>query len=156
MNGPDGRLCTKCGSELSKTAPITSASKSAERDYAGFWVRLAAAIVDSIVFQAALFVVIFINPGLSILLALTVQFLYSVSFIEENGQTLGKRLMKIRVVDEHGNPPSLRQALVRETLGKILSAICLFLGFLTMITNKEKRGWHDKISGTYVVYDDLR
>jgi uncharacterized RDD family membrane protein YckC len=42
----------------------------------------------------------------------------------------------------------------RETIGKVLSMMVFGLGLLAIPFNKEKRGWHDRMFGTWVVFDD--
>jgi uncharacterized RDD family membrane protein YckC len=77
-------------------------------------------------------------------------FLYCFIFLATRGQTPGKRLLRVRVVSWYGEPPSLPRALVR-TLGYLLSAGILWLGFFWIGFDREKRGLHDWIAGTYVV-----
>ena len=42
-------------------------------------------------------------------------------------------------------------AVLREIVGKFVSAIAFFLGFLWIGWDGRKQGWHDKIAGTHVV-----
>ncbi|HEY3352534.1 MAG TPA: RDD family protein [Polyangia bacterium] len=85
----------------------------------------------------------------SVLLAILV-FLYCFIFVGTRGQTPGKRLLGVRVVTWYGEPPSLARALLR-TCGYLLSAALLSLGFIWIGFDREKRGLHDWIAGTYVV-----
>ena len=55
------------------------------------------------------------------------------------------------VVDGDGHKPSLRQILLREVLGKVIVFLIMFVGFLWVLWDPKKRGWHDYIGGTYVV-----
>jgi hypothetical protein len=41
----------------------------------------------------------------------------------------------------------------REWLGKPISMLVFGLGYLSIMTDKENRGWHDKIADTHVVED---
>lgn len=68
-----------------------------------------------------------------------------------SGATLGKKLLNLSVVAEDGGKPSFFSVLYRETVGKYLSAIC-FVGYLLVLVNKDKRGLHDILAGTKVVY----
>ena len=43
------------------------------------------------------------------------------------------------------------RAAVREILGKLISTIVLFIGFLWIAFDDKKQGWHDKLASTYVV-----
>jgi len=59
--------------------------------------------------------------------------------------------LKIKVINEEtNNPPGYPSAFLREVIGKFLS-LFFFLGFLWVIWDKKKQGWHDKIAHTIVV-----
>jgi uncharacterized RDD family membrane protein YckC len=67
------------------------------------------------------------------------------------GQTVGKRVMSIRVIDfSSGGSIGYGRALVR-WIGRILSGIVCLLGYLWMLWDREKQTWHDKIANTVVV-----
>jgi len=67
------------------------------------------------------------------------------------GQTLGKMLVGIKVQKVDGTPVLFGTALVR-TLGYFVSFFFMtFLGFLWILWDKKKQGWHDKIAGTIVI-----
>lgn len=68
--------------------------------------------------------------------------------------TLGKKLMNIKVVDIDGQPLSTRISIRRNGL-KLLSYFAIFLGFIWILFDKKKQGWHDKLTNTYVVNDDF-
>jgi uncharacterized RDD family membrane protein YckC len=57
----------------------------------------------------------------------------------------------IKVVDREGRPPGLWKAFLREVVGKILSGLVIYIGYIWVAFDSEKRGWHDHIAGTYVV-----
>jgi uncharacterized RDD family membrane protein YckC len=66
------------------------------------------------------------------------------------GRTLGMRVLKMKVIDVYGDPPSPRRCALR-CAGYVASAATLFLGFLWIGFDSEKRGLHDWIAGTYVI-----
>ena len=66
------------------------------------------------------------------------------------GQTLGMRVMKMRVIDVWGDAPSNTRCAIR-TAGYVANALTFFLGFLWIGFDSEKRGLHDWIAGTYVI-----
>jgi uncharacterized RDD family membrane protein YckC len=69
-----------------------------------------------------------------------------------SGQTLGKKIMKIQVVPVAGGEDiGMGQAFMREWPGKAISILALGLGYITILFDKENRGWHDKIAKTRVV-----
>lgn len=80
---------------------------------------------------------------------------YPVYFIGKSGQTPGKKLMKIKVIDkETQKAPGYIKAFLREVIGKTIDAISFYLGYLWVLWDKEKQGWHDKIAGTIVVVNE--
>jgi uncharacterized RDD family membrane protein YckC len=146
---------------------------------AGFWRRLAAGIVDVLVLGsvfgilATLVAVVLRHPlprigqigpdyvvdmavnggvlaeaGLAMLAILG--FLYFFLFTALRGQTFGKHLMRLRVIDAYGERPSMARSLVR-TIAYVPSLVLLALGFLWIGFDREKRGLHDWIADTYVV-----
>ena len=71
------------------------------------------------------------------------------------GATLGKMVMRLRVCREDGEDMRFIDVLYRETVGRFLSGI-LCLGYLMVLADKRKRGFHDWLCGTCVVYDGVR
>lgn len=77
---------------------------------------------------------------------------YFVVFWSTTGQTPGNRLMRIRVRSASADESiGLGRAFLR-VLGAILSALILFLGFALIVVDPRRRGLHDMIAGTIVVY----
>jgi uncharacterized RDD family membrane protein YckC len=76
---------------------------------------------------------------------------YFVLFWTLVGETPGMRLMRMRVVDEHGAPPGVGRSLLR-IVGAVLAAIPLFAGYLLVLVDDRRRGLHDMIARTVVVY----
>ncbi len=94
---------------------------------------------------------IFLVYGGGLLITLLLPGVYFVLLTGLRGQTLGKMLLRIKVVDEAGQAPGLGRALLRESLGKFVSTIALGVGFLWVAWDREKQGWHDKIARTHVI-----
>lgn len=66
--------------------------------------------------------------------------------------TPGKLLFGVRIVDEQTmQDPSVRQYIIR-FIGYIVSMIPLFIGYLMIGMNKKKKGLHDFMAGTVVIY----
>jgi len=65
------------------------------------------------------------------------------------GRTVGKWLFGLRVVGAEQKPITLGQALIR-WLVAVLTAP-LLLGHLWILWHREKRGWHDRLAGTWVI-----
>jgi uncharacterized RDD family membrane protein YckC len=77
--------------------------------------------------------------------------LYEALFLSSSWQaTPGKRLMGLKVVDMNFQPISFWKAAGR-SLGKILSTIILYIGFIMAAFTKNKQALHDIMSGTFVV-----
>jgi len=69
------------------------------------------------------------------------------------GQTPGMRLLSIHLDANGSREIGLRRALKR-IFAIPLSLLPLGLGFLAILMSPERRGWHDRIAGTTVLYDD--
>ena len=65
------------------------------------------------------------------------------------GRTLGQSLFGLRVVDVRQQPITYGRALIRWLA--VLATAPLLLGFIRILWNREKRGWHDALAGTWVV-----
>jgi uncharacterized RDD family membrane protein YckC len=76
---------------------------------------------------------------------------YFVGFWTLTGETPGMRLMALRVINAAGDPPRFGKAVVR-LVGMILAAIPFFAGFLPILFDDRRRGLHDMLAGTVVVY----
>ena len=55
------------------------------------------------------------------------------------------------MVNQQGQVPGIGRAALREIIGKLVSTVVILLGFFWIGWDRHKRGWHDHISGTYVV-----
>jgi uncharacterized RDD family membrane protein YckC len=84
--------------------------------------------------------------GLSVAIGL----IYAFVFQATRQRTLGMRLLRMRVIDIYGDPPSIARCAGR-TAGYLASLATLGLGLLWIGFDSEKRGLHDWLSGTYVV-----
>lgn len=70
------------------------------------------------------------------------------------GQTLGKKALGIRVVSlEGGGSIGYGRAFIR-SVGRIVSAIPLLLGYFWTLWDKEKHTWHDKFAGSVVAQEN--
>lgn len=122
----------------------------------GFWVRVVAFIIDAVILAIVTSILnslLFAGDptrgnGLNTLVGLA----YSMYFWSSygHGQTLGGRVMKIRVVKTEGSELSLMDAFLRY-IGLVVSFVCLFIGVIWVAFDANKQGWHDKIAKTYVV-----
>ncbi len=78
--------------------------------------------------------------------------IYLTTFWSLAGQTPGMRLLGIDIVTEDGDRRiGLRRAF-RRLVGLVLALIPLGLGLLGVILRDERRGFHDRLAGTDVIY----
>jgi uncharacterized RDD family membrane protein YckC len=132
---------------------------------ADFGQRLGAFLFDLLLFVIVLMVATFVLSSISkksivssnsMLAAFYIAafVLFALNFIVlagRAGQTVGKRLVGIRIVRENGQPAGFASVLLRHGVGYALSALGAFLGFLWVIWDSKHQGWHDKIARTIVV-----
>nr|VFJ60462.1 MAG: Uncharacterized membrane protein YckC, RDD family [Candidatus Kentron sp. FW] len=132
---------------------------------AGFFRRIGAIIYDSLLLIAILF---FAHIPLQLFLGILVVpsehpwhpayqmyllgvcFLYFGWFWMRGGQTLGMRTWRIRLQDKNGGRITWWRAGVR-FLSAILSWSVFGLGFLWALIDRERKTWHDRLSGTVLV-----
>ena len=72
-------------------------------------------------------------------------------FWSRDGQTLGMTAWRIKLVNKDGEAPGLRQIIIRLCTAP-LSLISAGLGYLWLYVGDDKQTWHDRLSGTLVVY----
>lgn len=149
-------------------ATPTTRVDPAERQYAGFWIRVGAYLIDAIilgvingVLQAPL---LFLDPtsgtyliaaGLVGLLCLVVWVLYCIVPVGGKWQaTLGKRICGIHLIDTAGKKVSPLKAFARY-LSYSFSSLILGFGFFMIGWTKEKKALHDLICETRVIYGKL-
>jgi uncharacterized RDD family membrane protein YckC len=73
-----------------------------------------------------------------------------------SGQSVGKMLTGLRVVNSDGGQPSLGKLFLRHFVGYIVTFLTLGLGFFPAVLNKSGRALHDYLSGTIVIYGKKR
>lgn len=133
--------------------------------YASFWRRVAATLIDSLAVDAGAYVLgaevgaIGFSAGaagegvkaVAFVLGVLFGLAYSVLFTGLLGQTPGKMAVGIKVVLADGRVPGIGRAFLREVVGKFLSGLVLCVGYLWMLWDPERRCWHDRLVGTRVV-----
>jgi len=65
--------------------------------------------------------------------------------------TLGKLLCGLEIVNKNGKKLSFKYAFFRNYIGYTVSGLLFNLGFIWILVDKERRGWHDQIAGSWVV-----
>ena len=116
-------------------------------------VRLVAFLVDLIILGVVQVILwMFLGKALAQLLGLVLDIAYF-SYFESQpaGQTLGKQVMGIRVIDiTTGGPIDMSRALVRSVVRIVSGAACV-IGYVWAFFNKETQTWHDLAAQTVVV-----
>lgn len=191
-------FCQKCGSRLEAPAAIAPAPATtgsypaaaasaypavpvlAENCYGGFWIRVAAYVIDYLLIAAvtAPLYLLFILPGIlrimreaqagiqprpeslapfiatAILLGCAIfvgQWLYDALLNSSSWQgTVGKHLLHLKVTDDFGNRISFARASGR-FFARILSFAAMYVGVIMVAFMERKRGLHDVICSTQVL-----
>jgi len=144
-------------------------------EYMGFWIRVAAGILDVLILFGIFGIWIALGVGLEVSLVEAGEFDIAGAFtifwftvlliliighmigywimMALRGETLGKLIMGIKVVNDVGDPPGFPLALLRESFFFLFkcSNLFYFLGFLAGAWDPEKRSVWDHLAHTHVV-----
>jgi len=151
--------------------------------YAGFWVRVWASIIDSVLIMVVLFPLLSLIPGathswtgsrqlvdaygqvnydafalslpgpLHVLLFWILPAVVVLVFWIARAATPGKMAIGARIVDARTGVAAGSGQLIGRYLGYFVSTIPLCLGLIWVGIDPRKQGWHDKLAGTVVVRD---
>ena len=133
-------------------------------NYAGFWIRFVAYIIDSVVALVVSFGLAVVSGepfidtdpaapafGITDFIGLIFGIVYFVGFESSAYQaTPGKMALGLIVTDNDGRRISPMRAVGRY-FAKILSAVILLIGFIMVAFTDRKQGLHDLMAGTLVV-----
>jgi uncharacterized RDD family membrane protein YckC len=164
-NLDDAHYCARCGQELKPqfasptpepvrdfTAPPQETIQRVE--YAGFWLRFVAAIIDGLIVFAVnwLFTLLMKdNKAGSFVVSVIIGWLYYALQESSSRQaTFGKLALGICVTDISHKRISFARATGRH-FAKWISAIILFIGFIMVAFTEKKQGLHDMLADTLVV-----
>jgi uncharacterized RDD family membrane protein YckC len=130
-------------------APALPPISAATLPRAGFWIRVAAALLDAILvgMLTGLLSTIWHDLGSAFLLWLAA---YHVAMWANKGTTIGGIICGLKVVRIDDRPLDWGVAVVR-ALGAFLSFVVAGLGFIWVAFDDDKQSWHDKIAGTTIV-----
>jgi uncharacterized RDD family membrane protein YckC len=112
---------------------------------AGFWIRMAALLLDVILVAVVLHFIDVSGDLFLIFLAA-----YGAVMWKLRGSTVGGIVCNLAVVRHDGREMDWGTSFVR-ALSSFLSLIAVGLGFIWIAIDPENRAWHDKIAGTIVV-----
>jgi uncharacterized RDD family membrane protein YckC len=133
-------------------------------EYAGFWVRVGASMIDTVLMMVILVPLLLsvygweyfeseslIQGPADFLISWLLPAIAIVWFWAKRQATPGKSALSLRVVDaETGGSLSVGQCIGRY-LGYFVSMIPLGLGLFWVGFDKKKQGWHDKLAKTVVI-----
>ncbi len=147
--------------------PSATAVPTVDDVPAGFWLRVLASIIDSVLLQILGFAMGFgmqmllggtmnmqADPTVGLLMlamGMVLSIAYYVFFTGYNGQTPGKMALRVKVIHNDGGPVGYGQAFVREVIGKFFSGVLLCIGYLMVAFRADKRGLHDLMARTRVI-----
>tara|TARA_B100001245_G_C22812239_1_gene391130 strand:- start:219 stop:695 length:477 start_codon:yes stop_codon:yes gene_type:complete len=152
-------------------------------NYAGFWLRFVAVIIDGLIVGAIQFIIIMPILGLfginmamnmddgnmsdeqamatafaamgaagsiTIVAGLASILYFTIMEASKFQATFGKLALGLKVTDMNGNPLDFGKALLRN-LGKIVSGMILYIGYIMAGFTDKKQALHDMIAGALVV-----
>lgn len=137
-----------------------------DRNYAGFWMRFWAYLADLIIVFSINGILLlpfkFINDGEAIdvgfwtvagIIGVVVLYLYFLLMTKWLGQTLGKMIFGLRVIQKDEKPLTWNDLIFREVVGRFLYRVFFFTGIMYLIVafTPQKQGIHDMIGATRVI-----
>ncbi len=203
QNAANAQFCSRCGAPTSPTPGVVQPAISSSPNvaspnpaspytapavayqaavpaavgvgYGGFWIRVVAAIIDTLILRVVVAPVGMIFGGLGLaggmmghvphfghpffglgllgggatfILLLFGSWLYE-AFMESSSYqaTLGKMVCGLKVTDLYGNRISFERATGRH-FAKWLSSMILFIGYIMVGFSERKQGLHDMLAGT--------
>lgn len=174
-------ICPRCYNDANHDNQCSTRPRSMDTsqeaitvDYAGFWIRLAAYLIDFVLLSLVMFIIVVVSgsyledstgpnqPIVPIAVetgtadrAITaigniLPIVYAIGFWTWRGQTPGKMALGIKIVRTDGYPIGFARSILRY-VGYIISGLMLMLGYVWIAFDPKKQGIHDKIARTYVV-----
>jgi uncharacterized RDD family membrane protein YckC len=138
-------------------------------EYAGFWVRVGASLIDTILMMIITLPMLTLIYGKNYWISdafffgfwdLMLNYIFPaiavILFWIYKSATPGKMALRLKVVDAGTGQTVPTGRLVLRYLGYYVSIIPLFLGLIWVGIDKRKQGWHDKIARTVVVRNVLK
>jgi uncharacterized RDD family membrane protein YckC len=112
--------------------------------------RFGAMVIDLVILSVISSLSFMAASGMGLSLSFLITPIYFWYFLtRNNGQTPGKRLMKIRVIKKNGSRITDADAIARY-IGYAVNNFFL-VGWVWAFFDENRQGWHDKIAETYVV-----
>ncbi|GAB1488335.1 hypothetical protein MASR2M8_07800 [Opitutaceae bacterium] len=125
--------------------PLRQATQLSTLPRAGFWIRIAASVLDAILVGICGGIFSFVGNYF-----LAFYTLYCIAFWALKGTTIGGVICGLKVVRLDDRKLDWTIAVVR-ALGGFLSFVIAGIGFIWVAFDPDRQSWHDKIAGTTVV-----
>ena len=138
-------------------------------EYVGFWPRVGASLIDTVLLLVILLPLIhmvygpaywasdsFIQGPFDFLANYVLPAIAVIAFWIARQATPGKMAIGAKIVDAKTGHPASKGQLVGRYLGYYVSSIPLFLGIFWVAFDDKKQGWHDKLAGAVVVREKER
>lgn len=171
VNFGSAAVCASCKpiymQRLREGMPAGASPSAGAFRYAGFWIRVGAKLIDSVIIGVVVGLPIAIlmigtirdsDPaGMMIfqlvlqLAAIIVNGAYTVFFVTKYGATPGKMACGLKVVTPGGDKISIGRSIGR-FFAEILSGTVCYIGYIIAGFDAEKRSLHDHICSTRVIY----
>lgn len=139
-----------------------------KREYANVFTRLGAIVIDGLLivpFYVPYFIIdVLVEQGkeppvvvmIIALVSLIAMFVFAIwnTIIRmgRTGQSLGRKFLNIAVLKSNGKPIGIPAAAFREIIGRWISGLVCYIGYLNAFWDKDNQMWHDKMVKCYVYY----
>ncbi len=133
-------------------------------EYAGFWIRTGAALIDTILIEIIFIPVLtliygsdywmsesFFNGFWDVVFNYILPAIATILFWIYKSATPGKMVFKLSIVDAKTGEKASNGQLIGRYFAYFISIIPLFLGIIWVGIDKRKQGLHDKLAGTVVI-----
>lgn len=133
-----------------------------EYDLAGLGERIVGWIIDWLILGAYLFIMltIFMSSGIlgGMMTFITIPIFYDLTMeVFMNGQSIGKRVMNIKVISLDGNQPTLGQYLIRWLMRLVDIAVTIgSVAFISIAVSEKKQRLGDMVAGTTLIKTTVR
>lgn len=146
--------------------PAANIEDDSEQDvvYIGFWLRVAASIIDSIIVMAVTWPFLltiygkelfdktsFIHGPAEFLLSYVLPAIAVILFWIYKSATPGKMAVGAEIVDAKTLGKPSKGQMIGRYFGYYVSILPLMLGIIWVAFDPRKQGWHDKLAGTVVI-----
>lgn len=184
--GANANVCAECGKTFAPDELIPLAGRNVcagckpfalqklkegitipgQIEYAGFWIRVGAKLIDGIILGVINMIVTFgvgavgsqlsgnASHAILLLLQVLIQFGFGASytawFLSRQGATPGKLALGLRVIRPDSGPISFWRGVGRY-FAEMLSSFILLIGYIMVAFDDEKRALHDRICDTRVI-----